>query len=255
MNQEERLLHIFTYLKEHGAMSIHTICKQLNVSRDTARRDILKLIDHGVASRSYGGISLPVLRNTIKEYRERLKERSDEKERIAQEAMTWINEDGYYFIDVSTTIRYLVEKIHQRIRVFTHSLDNIELLAEKENVEVYSLGGRLDKKNRYFYQAGAAGYLDHIRFDTAFLGACTIKEDGVYYPDEQDAIIKQAAITKSDRVILLTEYEKFDAAASYSGANWRGASWDQIHMIITDQQLSPKFAKMMTEHRVQLIVV
>lgn len=236
-------------------MSIHTICKMMNVSRDTARRDILKLIDHGIAARSYGGISLPTLQNTIKEYRERLKERSDEKERIAEEALTWINENGHYFIDVSTTIRYLVEKIHQKIRVFTHSLDNIALLSEKENVEVYSLGGHLNKQNRFFYQAGCEKYLDTLKFDTTFLGACTIREDGMYYPDEFDASIKQRAVANADRVILLTEYEKFTAPASYSGANWRGASWDQIDMIITDQQPSSEFVKIMTDHKVQLIIV
>ena len=42
MHQEERLLAIFTYLKEHQKMSIHTICDRLHVSRDTARRDILR---------------------------------------------------------------------------------------------------------------------------------------------------------------------------------------------------------------------
>ena len=67
MYQEERLLKVLEYLSEHNYMSIHEICEMFNVSRDTARRDILKLIDQGSAMRTHGGISLPILKNTIKE--------------------------------------------------------------------------------------------------------------------------------------------------------------------------------------------
>lgn len=254
MNQQERLLNIIDYLEEHHTMSIHAICKHLNVSRDLAREDILKLIEMGEAVRTYGGVSLPA-RCALKAYRERLNESSGEKERIAQEAITWINENGHYYFDASTNIRCLVQKLHQRVTVFTDSLDNIELLSEKENVEVHSLGGRLDKKNRYFYQVEFEKFFDRLHFDAAFLGVYTIREDGLYYPDAEDALIKEKVIARASSVILLTEYEKFDAAGAFTGAKWRGATWDQIDMIITDQQLSPEYVKILTLHEVKLIVV
>ena len=249
MYQEERLLKVLEYLNEHNYMSIHDICEMFNVSRDTARRDIVKLINQGTAIRTHGGVSLPVLKNTIKEYRERIEAYSEEKKSIAQRAIEFIEKDKHYFFDVSTIVSFLSQEINQSIWVLTHSLDNIEILSEKENVEVHSIGGCLNKKNRFFYKTDYVNYLDGIRFDTAILGAASITEDGIYYVDEEDALIKQAAVKKSDIVIVLAEYEKFKCLSYY-----RGVNWEQIDIIITDKIPPSVFVDIIESYDITLII-
>lgn len=249
MYQEERLLKILEYLNEHNYMSIHDICEMFNVSRDTARRDIVKLINQGTAIRTHGGISLPILKNTIKEYRERVEAYSEEKKGIAKKALEFIEEGKHYFFDVSTIVSFLAQEISKSIWVLTHSLDNIEILSEKEEVEVHSIGGCLNKKNRFFYKSDCENYLDRIRFDTAIIGAASITEDGIYYVDEEDALIKQAAIKKSSIVIVLTEYEKFKCLSYYKGVNW-----DQIDIIITDKTPPSVFFDIIESHDIKLII-
>jgi len=249
MHQEERLLKILEYLNEHNTMSIHNICEMFNVSRDTARRDILKLIDQGVAIRTHGGISLPILKNTIKEYRERIEAYSEEKKNISKRALEFIEEDKHYFFDVSTIISFLAEEINKAIWVLTHSLDNIEILSEKKEVSVHSIGGCLNQKNRFFYTPNCRSYLDGIRFDTAFLGAASITEDGIYYVDEEDALIKQAAVKKSDIVIILAEYEKFKSLSYF-----KGVDWEQIDVIITDKMPPSAFSDIIESYDIQLII-
>ena len=249
MYQEERLLKVLEYLNEHNYMSIHDICEMFNVSRDTARRDIVKLINQGTAIRTHGGVSLPVLKNTIKEYRERIEAYSEEKKSIAKKALEFIEEDKHYFFDVSTIVSFLAQEINQSIWVLTHSLDNIEILSEKENVEVHSIGGCLNKKNRFFYKADYVNYLDGIRFDTAILGAASITEEGIYYVDEEDALIKQAAAKKSDIVIILAEYEKFKCLSYY-----RGVNWEQIDIIITDKIPPSVFVDIIESYDIKLII-
>lgn len=249
MYQEERLLKVLEYLNEHNYMSIHDICEMFNVSRDTARRDIVKLINQGTAIRTHGGISLPVLKNTIKEYRERIEAYSEEKKSIAQKALEFIEEGKHYFFDVSTIVSFLAQEINKSIWVLTHSLDNIEILSEKEDVQVHSIGGCLNKKNRFFYKSDCENYLDKIRFDTAVIGAASITEDGIYYVDEEDALIKQAAIKKSNVVIVLTEYEKFKCLSYYKGVNW-----DQIDIIITDKTPPSVFLDIIESHDIKLII-
>ncbi|GKU24144.1 DeoR/GlpR family DNA-binding transcription regulator [Clostridium folliculivorans] len=250
MYQEERLLKILEYLNEHNTMSIHDICEMFNVSRDTARRDILKLIDNRTAIRTHGGISLPILKNTIKEYRERIEAYSEEKRNIAKRALDFIEEDKHYFFDVSTIINFLSKEINKPIWVLTHSLDNIEVLSEKKDISVNSIGGRLNSKNRFFYKADWINYIDGLRFDIAFLGAASITQDGIYYVDEEDAVIKQAAVKKADTVIVLAEYEKFKHLSYYKGVNW-----DQIDIIITDKMPPSAFVKIIEEYGTQLIIV
>lgn len=249
MHQEERLIKVLEYLNEHNHMSIHDICQMFDVSRDTARRDIVKLISEGTAVRTHGGISLPVLKNTIKEYRERMEAYSEEKKIIAQKAMEFIEENKHYFFDVSTTVRFLAQEINKSIWVLTHSLDNIEILSEKKEVEVQSIGGCLNKRNRFFYKMNCINYLDSMRFDTAILGAAAITEDGIYYADEEDALIKQAAISKSNLVIILAEYEKFKLLSYYKGVNW-----DQIDVIITNKIPPSAFVDIIESNDIKLVV-
>ena len=249
MYQEERLLKVLEYLNEHNYMSIHDICGMFNVSRDTARRDIVKLINQGTAIRTHGGVSLPVLKNTIKEYRERIEAYSEEKKSIAKKALEFIEKDKHYFFDVSTIVSFLAQEINQSIWVLTHSLDNIEILSEKENIDIHSIGGCLNKKNRLFYKADCVNYLDGIRFDTAILGAASITEDGIYYVDEEDAFIKQAAVKKSDIVIVLAEYEKFKCLSYY-----RGVNWDQIDVIITDKMPPSVFVDIIELYDIKLMI-
>ena len=250
MYQEERLLKVLEYLNEHNSMSIHDICDMFNVSRDTARRDIVKLIDKETAIRTHGGISLPILKNTIKEYRERIEAYSEEKKSIAKKALEFIEEDKHYFFDVSTVVSFLAQEINKSIWVLTHSLDNIEILSEKENIDVHSIGGCLNKKNRFFYKADYLNYLDGIRFDAAIIGAAAITEDGMYYVDEEDTLIKQAAIKKSDIVIVLAEYKKFKCLSYY-----RGAKWDQVDVIITDKIPPAAFVDIIESYDIKLIIV
>lgn len=72
MYQEERLLLILEYLNKNQSMSVNEICDRFQISRDTARRDVLKLVEQGAAIRTHGGIALPTLNETILAYRERI---------------------------------------------------------------------------------------------------------------------------------------------------------------------------------------
>ena len=250
MHQEKRLLKILEYLNEHNSMSIHDICETFNVSRDTARRDIIKIIDEGSAVRTHGGISLPILKNTIKEYKERVKAYSEEKISIAKKASNFIEDNSHYFFDVSTIVKLLSKEINNPVWILTHSLDNIEILSEKKEVIVNSIGGYLNNKNRFFYNPSFISYMENLKLDIAFLGAASITQDGVYYVDEEDALIKRTAIKKSDKVIILAEFEKFKRSSYY-----KGAAWEDIDIIITDKLPPAPFIKIIESNNIELIIV
>lgn len=250
MYQEERLLKILKYLNENSSMSVHTICEMFEVSRDTARRDIVRLIEQGAAVRSRGGISLPVLKNTIKNYRERLQAYSDEKKDIAKRALEFIEEGKHYFFDVSTTVSFLAQYVNKEITVFTHSLDNIEILSQKKDVHVYSTGGSFNKNNRFFYSPDCLNYISGIKFDAVFLGAAAITEEGIFYADEEDAYVKSKVCKNASKVIVLADFEKFNKVSYF-----RGVSWDEIDMLITDSMPPDKFIHIMEEKGIQLVTI
>ena len=68
MYQEERMQLILDYLSKNKRISVEEICKLYDVSRDTARRDLVNLEKQGAIIRTHGGAILPVPNEEIKSY-------------------------------------------------------------------------------------------------------------------------------------------------------------------------------------------
>lgn len=180
-------------------------------------------------------------------YEERLKKHIEEKKSIVEKALLFIHEDKRYFFDVSTNIRFLAESLDKKVTVVTHSLDNLQILSKRKEIVVYSIGGNLNKENRYFYKKEYQDDLQGIEFDAAFLGATAIMEDGIYYADEEDAIIKQEVVKKSKKVILLAEHQKYRNRAYY-----KGLELNEVDIIIVDPIDATMFVDIIKSQNIRL---
>lgn len=149
--QEERLVKILHALKEKEKLSNEEVCQMLGISRDTARRDIVKLTEQGAAIRTHGGIALPLIKEEIQAYKNRLTSFSHEKHLIGKFSSNLIEKYDLCFFDVSTTIKFLCDHLKTPAAIYTHSLDNIESLSDNEKADVHLIGGKLDRKHRFFY--------------------------------------------------------------------------------------------------------
>ncbi|MED4128085.1 DeoR/GlpR family DNA-binding transcription regulator [Shouchella miscanthi] len=236
MYQEERLVKIVSELKKRGKLSNQDVCQLLDVSRDTARRDIIRLVEEGNAVRTHGGIASTFLMSELEKYKEsgfneRKERASREKRMIAKKAASLLKDKDLCFFDVSTTIASLSTLVTKKIAVYTHSLDNAEILAKKEFVDFHLLGGRFNQENRFFYDLFTIkSQLEDVYFDYAFIGAAGLTEDGVYFVDKEDARIKKEAIKRAKRVYVLTDYEKFNKTSYY-----KSAGLADIDVVITNE--------------------
>jgi len=167
--------------------------------------------------------------NNIYSYKERLNLNINEKKRIVEKAMHFIHNGGTYFFDVSTNVQLLAKSLNKKATIFTHSLDNFNILSDKQDVSVNLIVGEFNNKNRFFYREDYNKYFDGIEFDSAFLGAGAIKSDGIYYENEEDAFIKSEVAKRSKKVILLAEHQKYEKTTWY-----KGLTLDQIKIIIVD---------------------
>ncbi|MCO7124962.1 DeoR/GlpR family DNA-binding transcription regulator [Sporolactobacillus shoreicorticis] len=247
--QEERLAAILDDLQKARSLSVADICRLYQVSRDTARRDIVKLTEQKAAIRTHGGIALPDFQNKVLAYRDRLQAYSDAKIQIGKKALNFLQRDGFYFFNASTTISCMVRQINLPIHVFTQSLDVAELLSQKEEIPVHLFGGLLNGKNRFFFSAESIKHMETIRFDAAFLGAAAVTEDGIYYDDEEDALISRTISKCSDRIIILTDHKKFDQKSRFKGFDWSTADF-----LITDHMHSEQIRTSIEEQGVHFIL-
>lgn len=184
-------------LEEKEVLSSQEIMEAFRISRDTARRDIVKLSEKGAVIRTHGGIALPQINNIIEEYKGRQQLNVASKKRIGKAAAELIKQGQVCFFDVSTTVCFLCANLIKPSVIYTNSMDNLSILVEKENIEVCAVGGNINRKNRFSYGGEAREQLMKIRFDAAFLGAAAISEDGIYFEEKEDADVKRIAASQS----------------------------------------------------------
>ncbi|MFW5434847.1 DeoR/GlpR family DNA-binding transcription regulator [Paenibacillus apiarius] len=232
MYQEERLLKILEYLSKHQSMSVADICSLFQVSRDTARRDIVKLVQEGVVMRTHGGVALPELQKELSSYHERLIDEPDSKISIGKLGAKLIQDQETVFLDVSSTVQFVAEQIQaKQITAVTHSIDNVGVLSNRDDLQIYVLGGYLHVKNRLLYGPSVIDKISEIRADKAFIGATAIQSDGLYYPYEEDARVKREMARRSNQVILVADHTKFTAKSRFR------VDFDCVDIIITDRDI------------------
>jgi len=249
--QEERLFRILDYLEQHQSMALNDICRLFQVSRDTARRDIVKLTEKGVVVRTHGGIALPLFLHKVQKYTMRQQNELEAKTRIGKFAVNLVKENELIFLDVSTTVECMIPALNvEATTVVTNSIDNAWLLMEKENIETHLLGGVLKSESRHLEGYSTFEKLKDYRFDTVFLGAAGITDEGIYYCDEPDIYFKRELIKRGERAVILADHTKFGRYSSFKGLDFRF-----IHTIITDKPPHKELLTTMEHEGVNLIIL
>lgn len=231
MYQEERIYQILQLLKNRKTLSNREIMDSLKVSRDTARRDIIRLVAEGGAIRTHGGIAVPSFSDEIQEYRVRIDMNSEEKAAIGEYASGRLEDGRLYFFDASTTVLQMCRALDKPVNCYTNSLDNLSILMEKGG-DIHLLGGKVNPKNRFIYGNEAITIIDELYFDVAFLGVAAIHEDGFYVADQEDAFIKKHVARRAKAVWMLADHQKFSNHGRY-----RALSFAEADGLITDREV------------------
>lgn len=226
MYQEERIFRIYERLKERKTLTNQDIMEEFHVSRDTARRDILKLVQEGKALRTHGGITLFSI-HEIDVYHVRENQNVRIKKQLAKQAIRYLTMHKVCFFDVSTTVANICELVSNNIEAYSHSIANVEILSK--HCATYMIGGKYNPTNRFMYGSQTMNVLDSIYFDFAYIGAAGILEDGIYVEDYEDAAIKKKVAQRCGCICLVVDSSKFSKKSTY-----RALKWEDIHIIITD---------------------
>ncbi|MDM5200291.1 DeoR/GlpR family DNA-binding transcription regulator [Fictibacillus enclensis] len=251
MYQDERMEAILHYLKEHERVDMETICNMNNVSRDTARRDLVKLEEEGKIVRLRGGAKSPTLFHDVSNYDERLQKASEEKKRIGKYAAGLILDGDHLLLDASTTVQFLAENIQTKDNVVvTNSIDIAGILSKKEDIFIHLLGGLLNNSHRSIYGSRTIQHLTDFKVNKLFLGACGISSDGLTIPFEEEGFLLKEMISRSDQVILLADSSKFNRTYFQ-----KVCGWNKIDILVTDQEMEPKLKKQLEQFEIEIIVL
>jgi DeoR/GlpR family transcriptional regulator of sugar metabolism len=249
LTQEERLKNIVHYLKENRKIRLEQICEKFDISRDSARRDLVRLEQSGTIVRTHGGAVLAASSLSTQRYEERL-ETMDAKRSIGRAAAHRITDGESVLMNASTTVQAAAEALTAKhLTVITNSLDITNILGMKEEIRIHLLGGEFNPWNRNVTGAQTLEMLSTFSVQTLLLGACSVNEQGISSPLVDEAYMKREMIRRADRVIVLADHQKFNKSFIHHVSGLQ-----DIDMLITDIEPPPALKEACALHNIELII-
>lgn len=235
----ERHRAILRLLAEQGRVTMAEIAERFRVSTATARRDAVLLAGAGRAARSHGGLLPAKFFESGPGLRPAAGRATDLKVRIARRACDLLPHEGTVFVDAGTTCLEVGRLLLERpdLRIFTNSVPLIAL-ASTARATLTGIGGEVRPGSLALTGALAQGWLSHLRFDAAVLGAAGLDlPNGAFAADLADAAVKADVLQRAMIRVLVADGSKWNRPAPV-----RFAAWNAITSLVTSDDL-PRAAR------------
>lgn len=248
----KRHQQILEKLNVQKYVEVSDLCKELNVSAVTIRKDLKLLEDKGLLFRTHGGASLENPYIIDRPVYEKEKILVEEKSGIAQMAATRIVENDTIMIASGTTVQALARAIQPKggLMVITSSLNVALQLINCKGVDVLQLGGYIRHSSSSVVGNYAAHILENVSCSKLFLGVDGIDlEYGLTTSNLEEAQLNKKMLTATQRTIVLTDSSKF-GKKSFG----RICTLDCIDEIITDKNVSPSIVEQLEERGIVVTI-
>ncbi len=218
MKKLQRHQIILNEVHIHNRVLLTDLARILQVSMDTARRDIKELDDLKKLRKVHGG----AISNGFNIYSDSEREIYElgSKSIIAKKGALLIKQGDVILISGGSTNLELAKVLPQNMALtfFTPSLPMaIELLNNiSEKDEVIFIGGQLSRRSQLAIGGSSISALSEIKADICFLGTGYLHiENGITEIDWEIAQMKKAMINASKKLVSLTITEKLNTFNRY----------------------------------------
>lgn len=236
MLQETRLHRIRALLTTLSHVSTERIIRELGISRETARRDIIELEALGVARRVHGGL-IAIDAEPEPPLTVRSEVRAREKLAIARAAAQLLKPGQTLFMDAGSTTTMLAGELctMSGLTIITNSLHAaLKLSAAEENVplnnSIILLGGNMQAGAQETRGELTVGEIHRFRADVAMMSPVGIdSKNGASSFHPHEAAIARAMAAQATQLVLLADHSKLGLT---SRMNYAGI--EQVTTLVTD---------------------
>jgi DeoR family glycerol-3-phosphate regulon repressor len=241
---DNRKEYILTILKEKKSVRILDLSKQLKVSRETIRKDIMEMEEEGLLKKTYGGAVLDEA-NIETDYERRRAENKEQKESIAERAYQFIEPGDTIYLDYGTSTYALAKKLvdFENLTIVTNSIPIVNLLIHSPGIQLIILGGNIRKNEDSLFGTFGLNNAKEIFVDLGFFGCAGIDiKSGVTNYHMGEIEISKVMLHQSKTVILLADETKFGKSALY-----KTSSLEDLDIVITtnikEAEVEEEFSK------------
>ena len=239
----KRIDEIRQKVETEGEVFVSDLSRIYNVTEETIRRDLEKLKNDGIITRTFGGA---VLNTTSQNDRVHFFKRKginlEGKKKIAKLLVDKFIGVNTMMIDNSTTVLEAVKlfKDNENLTAITFSAQILKLV---------STGGLYDEKTRSFYGKPAKEAMKKYNVDLVLLGCKGLDmERGITDSSEGEADLKSEMASRAECVVLLADHSKFNHTAFVNFLDW-----DRIDYLITDEKPSHEWLEFCEQMKIKLM--
>jgi DeoR family ulaG and ulaABCDEF operon transcriptional repressor len=269
MLREHRWQKIEEALQERPFWEIHELAKLLLVSDATVRRDLLELDENGKLQRTRGG-AMPLSANgngrahsnakstfadesleNVTSFAQRAKLNAPLKQQIGKAAAALVQDGQTVLLAGGTTCFAAASYLRlRRVSVVTNSLPAASHLGETLGVDIQVTGGLVYPKHDILIGPQLKQSLQQVQTaDWLFLSGSGCDADGFYDANHLEIEAQRELMQRATRVALLIDSTKIAKRDLLLVANW-----NDVNMLITDEEPPADLRRILNKNQVKLIV-
>lgn len=231
---QDRRSRIVNLVRGGSRATTATLARELGVSRETVRRDLLALEAEGLLQRVHGGAVSPEASEEAP-FDRRRRAFWSEKLAIGRTAARIIGDGQIVFVDAGTTTLAFAEALADRpsVKVVTNSIG----VAQRLGSQAVLLGGTITSDVPATFGELTLAEIERFQTDIAFISPVAIEPSvGVMNFALHEAEIARAMIRRSSKTALLADHSKFGTRSRVNICRL-----DAVDIIVTDRPQGPAY--------------
>jgi DeoR family fructose operon transcriptional repressor len=251
MKAAERQLRIRQMFDTRDFVDSETLCRELDASESSVRRDLDILEQQGLLKRVYGGaVSVQFPQGRAFDYAAESVRLSEEKSRIARLTAGLIEDGQTVILDGGSTVAAVARELASKsLHIVTNSLPIAESLESLRNIELTLTGGYLDPRLRVMLGPICEQMLGAIRADTVIMGIGGVTESGFTNNNTLVVGSEQKMIEVTGRLIIVADHTKFGRGGMIPVAPLTAAN-----LVVSDAGLASNYVEMLRNNGVEVLL-
>jgi len=247
-----RQKRILQALQSGQPVSIKELSQVVALSESTLRRELQSLADLDLVIQQSGKVRPSFSPDSENPFLLRIAIHEDEKRRIAQAALDYVQNGDTIFISGGTTTLEFARLLPgpRRLTVITNALPVAYHLLGKRGIRLVLLGGEVRQDEQTMHGHLTVYGIQQLRADKLFYGIEAISLDqGLTHSQLLEVSTDRALINACTRTIVLADHTKFGKVAPALVV-----PVSEVSTIITGRELSPETIEGLGELGVQVVL-
>jgi len=250
MRAAQRQIKIQSLLRNQEFIDAAELAANLQTSESSIRRDLMELEEQGLIRRVRGGAVSLQVRDEPRSIAWAAGRAREEKQRIGKAAAALLEEGQTLIMDGGSTVAEVARQLQgHSLQVITNSIPIGQIFYDSRSVELTLTGGYLYPRLGVLLGPICEEMLTRVAADVLVMGIGGITEAGLSNTNTLVVGSEHKMIEVSRRIMVVADHTKFGRQAMA-----HLATLESVDTIVTDQELPPRFEKLLEKSGVELVV-